>query len=336
MKKLIEIPIEGKMVAVKLKPLDVKDVLFDVDNPRISMQKDAELEGTGAEKVGQNWLIFALGTQPSYFDLRVDIKKSGGAMQPIWVYEEKKGKYVVIEGNTRLLIHRELADKGEEKFSKINAYVFPYKCDESVKDFIRLRCHLKGPTMWDKYEQAKYLYLLWERDKMPLKDLSEKTKLSPTEIKEDIEAYEIMKDQFYDKYGKNDSKFVHKFSYFKEMVKNKKLRYAMEKSDLNTRDFCDWVGTGKLNRAMDVRKLESILRNDESRKAFLKKDIDRALDVLRDVLPEKAQRVYFLISELSRKLDKLEFEEIQKIRKKSKQRDVAMELYKKIKEILGD
>jgi len=330
-----EVPIQGKKVVGKPKKIEIDKIDFDEFNPRISMARDSELIGTGNKKLDQKMVAFFIKTQASYRELKNSIKHSGGAMVPIWVYPISQGRYKVIEGNTRLKIYQDLIKEDEDEYQWINCIVLPTKLDEEIKDNIRLICHLRGPTDWDKYEQAKYLYNLYNEEKYPVKELAKITKLSATEILQDIDAYRIMNDQFKEKYG--EAGVVHKFSYFKEFVKNKKLKSTMEELNFDESDFCDWVGQGKIDRAMDVRKLNSILIEESSRDVFLNKDLDRALEILKDLVPEKSERIYILMAELKKKIDKIEFSDIQEIKSSnSKKRKVVIALYLKLKSLLGE
>jgi hypothetical protein len=336
-KHYLTIPIEGKKVTGEPKEIQIDKIEFDEFNPRISMSRDSEVMGTGTEHISQKIIGYFLKAQASYNELKHAIKHAGGTTQPIWIYSLSKDKYKVIEGNTRLKIHRDLRGEEEDgdKYDKINCIVLPCKLDEEVKDYIRLMCHLRGHTDWDVYERAKYLYNLYNKEKYPLKDLEKITKLSASDILQDIEAYKIMENQFKEKYGEGE--IVHKFSYFKEFVKNKKLRITMEGLNLNENNFCDWVGQKKIDRAMDVRKLNNVLKESQSRAMFFKKDLDRGLELLRNIVPEKSEKIYIMMSDLDRKIDKVELAEIEEIKShKSKKRKVVLSLHNKLKSLLGE
>lgn len=334
-KEVYDIYIDKKLIKGIPRRIDIDKILYDDENPRIAMYKESELLGTGAKTLTQAQIAFALECLPAYRELRNSIKEAGGALVPIYVYEEE-GKFKVIEGNTRLFIYNKLRKEEEGiKYNKINCIVFSTKIADEVKNFVRLTCHLRGHTDWDRYEQAKYLYVLYNEEKYPMQSLAKKTKLSTAEIKQDIEAYQIMQEQFYEKHGKSDPSYVHKFSYFKEFVKDKKLKYVMEDLNLSSEDFCDWVGTKKIERAMDVRKLRNVLNNKHSFEMFIKKDLDRALEVLKEIVPEKSQKLYILMEELNQRVNKLDFEEIQEISsEESKKRKIVEKLYNKLKQLL--
>jgi len=334
--KTITIPFKGTTLIGSIQRINVDLIELDELNPRISLARDSEIEGIGSQCLSQKTVEYFLKAQRSYNELKNAIKHSGGATIPIWVYPIEDGKYKVIEGNTRLAIHKQLKnsideENAKEKYGQINCVVLPKKIDDESKDYLRLICHLRGQTPWDVYERAKYLNNLYSEEKYPLEELARITKLSETDISQDIAAYKIMTIQFTKKYELD----VHKFSYFKEFVKDKKLKYTMESLNLTEEDFCDWVGKLKLTRAMDVRKLNNLLNEPSSREAFIKKDLDRAISVLKEVIPEKSEKIFMLMAELNKKIDKIEFIDTEEIRtKKSKKREVTLLLYSKLKRLL--
>lgn len=332
----LKIPMGDYVVKAYSKTIPVKEILFDEDNPRISLFKDSELTTTG-NRLSQDNIAFALRAQPSYSSLKRAIYENHGAMVPIWVVKEKN-HYVVIEGNTRLFIYKELVKEEDARFETINCMLLDlnmHDIDNEIKDFIRLTCHLKGTTEWDKYEQAKYLYTLYYVNKYPIKTLAQRTKLSSTEIQQDIKAYEIMSNQFFPKYG-SDPNSVHKYSYFKEYVKDKKLQIAMESNSFNDSDFSNWVGQGKFEKAIEIRKLKEILNHTDACARFIEKDFDRAMDILKDVIPQKSEKLYILIDDMIKRLGSINVDELEELKQnKSKKRKLLLDLYKKLNGIIG-
>ena len=332
--KVLEIPLQGKKIRAIANSVRIGDLIFDEFNPRISMFKDSHYQNT-SQNATQDEIAFWLKSQPSYNELKSSIRDSGGAVIPIMVVESVGGKYVIVDGNTRVLIHKELTKEEGQDYEKINCFILPKGLSEENKDYIRLVCHLRGHTDWDKYERAKYLYKLYQEQLFPLEKLGKITKLSRSEIAQDIDAYKLMEEQFKTRYGEQE--VVHKFSYFKEFVKNKKLKSVMKANKLSDIDFCDWVGEKKLSRAQDVRKLGTILKEKATRSMFLKKDLDRALCVLDDLIPEKSDKIYRVMSELSILIDKMPFMESQEIKSahNPKKRKVVENLNEKLEVLLG-
>ena len=70
----------------------------------------------------------------------------------------------------------------------------------------------------------------------------------------------------------------------------------MEELKFDSNDFCDWIGERKIEKAMDVRKLDAVLKEPLARDKFLKRDLDRALEILKDLVPEKSEKIYILMA----------------------------------------
>jgi len=331
----IDVTLSGRKVKVKLQKIPVDKLLFDEFNPRISLGRDSHLEALGKKSMSQDEIAYFLSLPPSFNDLKVSIRNNRGIMNPIWVYP-RENKFVVIEGNSRLCAYLELGDEEPDNptFKTINCYVLPHEIDEETKDFIRLTAHLNGQTEWDKYEQSKYLYQLYYDKFHPLDDLVKKTKLSRREIMESIKAYQIMEQEFSKVFPQTDRGYVHKFSYFKEYVKNKKLIGTMEEKGFNDKDFCEWVANEKFNKAQEIRGLKDIIENERTLKVFLKKDYERAREVLRDIIPEKTDKIYGLMSELTERLSQLPWKEIKEIELGGRKREIMEGLLRQLCDIL--
>lgn len=332
--KEMSIPIRGKKVKAKLMPISVDNLSYDEFNPRISLYRDSHLEPLGKNYLPQEVIEYSLQTPPSYASLKNSIIENSGALFPLWVCDIGKNKYLVVEGNTRLAIYKELNQENpkDPNFQKINCFILSHEIDADDKDLIRLTAHLHGQTPWDKYERAKYLYVLWEKRRYPIKYLAKITKLKAREILDDIEAYKIMEKEFSKIIPPTDRGFVHKFSFFKEFVKNKKLQALMNEQNFSEKDFCEWIAKEKLGEARDVRKLKDILSYKEPRELFLAKDSYRAIEKLRDVIPEKTDIVYKKMSDLTDRLRKMPLKRIKKI--DSHKKRIIEELEKELDAIL--
>jgi len=333
------ISIENRKIYGVPKAIAIDRILFDEYNPRISMHRDSTITDTGCRYLKQNNIEYALKIQPSFYPLKRAIIENGGTLVPIWVIK-KQNNYIAIEGNTRLIIYKEIfKETNDSSYKNINAIVLDIeanKITESIKNFVRLTCHLHGQTQWDKYEQAKYLFMLYYNNSYPISKLSKVTKLSEKEIREDIKAFEIMSAQFMPTYGEGDPASVHKYSYFKEYVKDRKLLNVMDSRGFKEKEFSDWVGKDKFNKAQNVRKLRNILTNDESTKMFLEKDYDRAIEILKDVIPHKSDKLYIIIDDLIERIKNIKLSEIKELnsKKASKKRKLIENLDREIQFLL--
>jgi hypothetical protein len=223
--------------------------------------------------------------------------------------------YIVIEGNTRAFICEELSEKyvNDEKWKLIDAYILPYKVDRNVINFIRLEKHLFGSTPWAAYEKARELYRLHTHEDYSLKRLEQLTKLAASDIKNNIQAFMDMEEQYLPRYNKPAERL--KFSYFVEFRKNKELRRLVKEGKLSLMDFCDWVGEGKFRRGEDIRKLPLVLKDEQSRQALIDDNFQAALDQLEQRNPAAKSKLFEKIEDVADGLEGIPFGELDEIKR---------------------
>ena len=135
---------------------EIDTALLDLDftNPRIQNY----LQNYPEESRSGELLAMLLGTgTDSCASLKESIKEHGGIINPIIVNHFPDGRYVVIEGNTRLQIYRDfIRDNVPVNWNKIRAIIYE-NLENNEMHSIRLQAHLVGPRDWDAYAKAKYL-----------------------------------------------------------------------------------------------------------------------------------------------------------------------------------
>lgn len=305
----ITVNISGIPTEIKLEEIDIDAIIFDQENPRIGFQKDTQ----PFSNLNQDQIIFALSNKSpdAYNKLKVNIEINEGIVNPIWVEPINDGQYVVIEGNTRLLIYRDLHEKypHKEVYKQIFCRVLPHKISDDQRNFIKLEAHLRGTTPWDAYEKARYLFHLWNLEGYSYIQLAERTKLSENEIVQSIQAFKDMENQYLPKYGDDPSEVL-KFSYFVEYEKNSKLKREMEKNDFSISDFCEWVGEKKIQKAQDVRELRHLLETTESRTVFVKDGFEYAKEILGTIKPDLVSPLFQNIEKVIEDLNDISHSEI--------------------------
>ena len=151
---------------------------------------------------------------------------------------------------------------------------------------------MRGTTDWDAYEKAKYLYKLWEEDGWSIPRLEKQTKMTERQIKNYIDAYRKMEEQYLPAHG-DDPNEVSKFSYFVEYVKDEKLQRLMKKNSIDLGNFCDWVADKeKIQTGQDVRRLRDILETQDTRQAFLGSGFSAAMQILELRKPHLVSSLY--------------------------------------------
>ena len=309
----LKIPINGKETIIELREIEIDKLELDELNPRISFFRDNQV----TDSLTKDQIIFALtNKKPEAFrKLKDSIHNNKGVVYPIWIEPVKDKKYKVIEGNTRVVVYQQLQQEepNENRWKTILCYILPHEIDEEQKNFIRLQSHLRGTTEWDAYEKAKYLYKLWQEDGWSISRLEKQTKMTEKQIKENIEAYRIMEEQYLPAH-RDDPNEVSKFSYFVEYIKDKKLQKLMEKSSKNIKDFCDWVADKeKIPTGQDVRRLQYILENNDTAKAFIDKGFDAAIQILEFKKPNLVSSFYKDIENVIEGLKEISAEELDEI-----------------------
>jgi len=196
----ISVNLDGRTIEIQRVQAPLKQLILDVENPRIQYYLDTRLN----DNITQDKIKFALAEGNDQYDkLREHIERNGGIYDPIWIVPE--GDFFrVIEGNTRSFVYEELSEKyvNEKKWKEIPAYVLPHKVNRDAINFIRLEKHLFGQTPWAAYEKARELYRLNDVEDYSIKRLEQLTKLSASEIKNNIQAFQDMDQQYLPKYNK--------------------------------------------------------------------------------------------------------------------------------------
>ena len=332
----LEIPIAGVPEEVEIEEIEIDKLVLDEENPRIGYWRDNIQRVTDATSQGDLEISLKSGSYEDYNRLKRSIETSEGAMEEIWVYPIEDGKYKIIDGNTRVLIYRDLRDKYLQKgtYKRIRCKVLPANITERSINFIRLIAHLRGVNDWQTYERARMLYILWYHKGYTEEELQSTTKLSLNDIKRWREAYKYMSEQFLPSYSYKPDALL-KFSYFVEF-ENKKIKDGMKRYGLTIKDFCDWVGNDDITRAQDVRDLRKMFENDDIARILKEEGFQAAKYELGMSIPAYASRLFEHIEKCIIGLKRMSREEEQSIlgdeepMKKTK----IMELYEELSKFI--
>lgn len=316
----------------KFEKLDISKVELDMDNPRIVKF----LEMYSEEALTGEAVALALGSSGNstdgstgYYNLKDSIRISRGIIHPIIVnYRSDMGKYVAIEGNTRVQIYRELKEEypdEAELWGHIPAIVYEDLPKEKI-DMIRLQAHLVGPREWDAYSKAKYLYQLNVVEKMPMSQLVNYCGGKASEVPKQIKAYDDM-ETYYRKALEDESAFDSKE--FSKFVELQGAKTAIFQNGFTLDDFTQWVLGDKFRMAIDIRKLPKVLANKEATKVFLESNIDKAYDLVKD--PETKTKTLSkssladLCNELTRRINEMGLRSVERIRNDDEVSRIAVE-----------
>lgn len=269
-------------LAIDYVPIDLIDL--DFRNPRVA----PALEGL-QDVPEQAFIGLALGqyapedeergASTSYSSLKASIRAYQGLIQPIVVSTAPNGRFVVIEGNTRVAIYRELLkEKAPGNWNEIPA--IKREVEEVGEHAIRLQAHLVGPRPWRPYAKAKYLHGLYTGQKLSLNEILDFCggNAKKRDIEEYIAAYSDMQDTYMPLVGQNPPD-LSRFSAFVELQKPG-IKQAIVKAGFTLENFAQWVHESRINPLNSVRQLPRILAIPQAKKQFLQHDAREALKVL--------------------------------------------------------
>ena len=177
------------------------------------------------------------------------------------------GRFICVDGNTRLAIYRELNDeKALGDWATINCLVLDSPSQLDIET-IRVTAHLVGAREWPAYEKARYLHHLRNVDFMDYDELIARCGGNRTTISQQIDAYHDM-NEFYRDVNSDDAFRVDRFSGFVELQKAD-IKDAIYSAGYDLHDFGRWIRDGQIYRLADVRKLTRVLDDDEAKETFV-------------------------------------------------------------------
>ncbi len=314
----------------------LNEIELDEDNPRIGYYKDNYSFVT--DHFSQDQVQLGIKAYPeAYNRLKENIESNNGTVLEIWLIK-KGNKYLCIDGNTRVLIYRELREKYPDKleWQRIRAKVLlKEKVDDRTINFIRLMAHLRGVNEWQVYERARLLYILFHEKGYTEGELRNYTKLSLTNIRRWRDAYMTMNEQFLPKYSQNFSDALTKFSYFVEYF-NPKIVNGMKRYGLTVQDFCDWVGNNEIKKGQEVRLLKEIFKNQITADVLVTRGFEAAKEELINVAPALGSRLFDHVEQCIKGFKKMTREEEADIksRKDTKRLKMVNELHQELDKFL--
>jgi hypothetical protein len=269
--------------------LDVLDeiVLWD-GNPRLlpylaeagTFQSEQDLEHHLRRSKGYDQLLRSI----------LDI----GQMEPIYAWKrEDQGKYVVIEGATRVTVLRELARKNtgkaiEARFRHVTAKVLPPDFGEEERVILLARIHVRGTGVrsWGRYIEARFVYETvagtdGQKPLMSIRDLARHMSKSDSWVSRLKDAYKFAQ-EFVEATDSPDSERLaaEHFSTLEEIAKCRdigpKLKdYTNPDYDELRADVFEMVRKGVFKEYRDARFMKEF--HDDSEKWAILKQGDKGI-----------------------------------------------------------
>ena len=223
---------------IELRTVPVGSLVLDPDNPRFVDL--TVLKGKG--KPSDEELMAEISKDKEISGLTKAIRASG-VRNPIWVKALRDGKYLVIEGNRRTYILRNLlAEKVEPenpgvRYDVVKAHVYPANTDDT--ELLLQRVALQaGQKPWLAFNTARTAYELRYLRNMEEDDVATEMQLSLTDVRNKIRNVELLI-EYVKATGDADPKH---FTYFADAPKrvrdwveederNKKLYFKLIRPD---------------------------------------------------------------------------------------------------------
>lgn len=334
--------------------LNVDEVSFDPDNPRIKKALEKYGDQLSAERIHfalRSATDGARGTS-SYSSLRDSIRASSGVIAPIVVTRGGDG-YVCIDGNTRLAIYKQfMKEETIGDWTRIKAVILSDAHQRDIET-IRVSAHLVGAREWPAYEKARYLHYLRSQKFLTYGEMTALCGGSKTDIERQIDAYHDM-NEYYRNIVDDTAFHIDRFSGFVELQKPG-IKEAIFDANMDLENFGEWIRDGKIYRLEDVRKLPKVLRDDEAKKIFLDggpRSIESAITFLDQqakkhldgTLPAETLEtasIYKLAEVLEQRINDLPYSEVRALKNKdlsdsAEQIDVLEDLSVRLRSLLED
>lgn len=258
--------------------ISIDQIELDFDNPRISrlLARYKSKEDITAEAIQ---MALCPSGESTFDSLYESIKVNGGVIHPIIVNKLGENTYIVIEGNTRVQIYKELRKKNVPgNWDRIHCIIYIELTPEQIHA-IRLQSHLVGPRDWDPYSKAKYLNHLSNVENLPLNQIISFCGGKATEVNKMIKAYSDMQQYYSSKLEGSEDIDHRKFSAFVEL-QNKGILESIIFNGFTKDDFAIWVIKGNIDKMSNVRMLPAILSSREATKIFLSENATEAYNLV--------------------------------------------------------
>lgn len=304
-----EITLDNRRVIVRCIDVPLENVKLDARNPRIA--NTAAVHNFGDSEKLQRQLADLLWEDPDVHDLYQQVRQNHGLIERIIVRSDG----TVAEGNCRTVVYNKLAVAfpTDPTWQRIPARMLPSDISERQIAILLGALHVGGKNKWSAFEKAGHITALADTHGLTQDEIAKQLKTSKTAVNHSIRAFTAMRDLYLPKYGGIGA--VRKFSHFLELYKQPDLREWVVSDDNVLPEFVEWVGTDKVPKGADVRKLVEIVKSAPALKAFRERGFEGAREVLELDQPELTSELFKSMVQMTAALDAARLPDIQRVRK---------------------
>ena len=259
--------------------IDIDDIEFDIENPRILKELKLYPEEERQEKAAA--LLFMSNNDqpgPSRVDLKKSIYAGGGIFDAIHLVPLSDKKFKVVEGNTRLAIYRDLRNDEPEnpKWQSIKSCIFYNKSPHEI-DEMRLVAHLMGKKQWSLYAQGEFIDKLIGADRS-FEKVAEILGGRTSEVRQKRQAF-LDYQKFYMPHftgNKQGHEKEEHMSFFREACNGgveRALEVEFGDKDKGKEEIAKWILDNKVTHSIHLRDIPKVFANNEIKEAFFRGEI---------------------------------------------------------------
>lgn len=270
----------------KLRLIKIDKLRFDPDNPRFYELRELK----GIKSLTQDDLKKEMLGDREITKLTKAIKKSG-VKGPIWVVPQEDGSFLVIEGNRRTCVLKNLVEEGVEPpegvhYDRVQAHVLDK--DVSETEMLLQRARLQsGKKDWGPFNEAIVVYDLMFKHSLDEEDIAAELQIKRADVRGRLRNYGLFM-EFSKHTGVTDPR---KFAFFTDAPKT--VMDWIEQDNSNKIKYFELIipmeGFQKIRSVATgggLRDFAKILKNPKTLRAFLNdKDmtVETGIDMLKDL-----------------------------------------------------
>jgi hypothetical protein len=299
--------LQGKQIPYVRQAISLSKCVLDPKNPRIQY-----LVGQRAGAVPENQLDEMIWEKDAVKALSNSISQNGGVYEAV-VVQRAKDKFIVREGNCRVVACRHLSEQfpDEAHYTTLPAMIFDTELTEEDLAILLADMHVASKIRWDAYEQAKQVSDLFNVYGKTYDWLASHLRLSKSKIKELLWAHQATTE--YLKLFPSQAN-VRKFSIFHELMKKKEVRERFTNDLQFKQRFHKWLEEGRISDSKQVRDLPAILANQQATTALEKKGFEEAIKVLIQADPALQSDLFAAIKHATEQLKAAPASDIQELK----------------------
>lgn len=326
----------------ELAEINVNDILLDIENPRY--HEDLIISGKKA------WTQKKLSTMIELEDIS-DIYKSikdFGILDPIWVVPFKK-KFIVIEGNRRVVTLKKLQKENHPKHNKIQydtvkAHILPEDIQKSELDKQRIILQ-GGKKSWSPFNVSSVITKLVTVHDYTEKEVGKMFNQSKRAIEKELENYKFYLE--YNNYSKNNSlvENTQKYTYFQGSGES--IRSKFFTSLKKRKVFFDLITEKSKNKPARIPtvalrgglfRFNFVCQHDKMLEKFLRTPhmtVEEAIELIKEGNIKSAYPWLKQVNTIEKGLKRLNKNDIQKLKNDKKFQKQISNILDFCKQILG-